>query len=75
MPGSAFGDTMYAEFQTGQQQQENVDFTKPDFHELYDTTKDAWMMNNLYNSTAAATLNNMHNKLHQFFTCAGDACP
>jgi hypothetical protein len=34
MPGSAFGDSAYMEFQTGNQQDTDIDFQTPDFHEL-----------------------------------------
>ena len=56
MPGSEFGDSAYMEFKTGDQNTEDVTFTNPDFYELYDTSNDPWMMDNLYNGTSAATL-------------------
>jgi hypothetical protein len=35
MSGSTFGNTLYAEFETGVQgaNGKNIDFSKPDFHE------------------------------------------
>jgi hypothetical protein len=63
------------EFQTGLQQKEDITFEKPDFYELYDTAKDPWMMNNTYNSTDHGTISAMHDQLHVFASCAGDACP
>ena len=75
MPGSEFGDTAYMEFQTGNQDTEDVDFATPDFFELYDTAADPWMMKNKYSATPAATLAAMHAKLREFASCAGDACP
>ena len=77
MPGSALGDTLYVEFQHGNADQGPVNFSASsiNFHEVYDVAADKWQMHNLYNSTAPATLQAMHTKLHAFFDCAGDACP
>lgn len=75
MPGSEFGDTMYAEFQTGNQNSKNIDFSNPDFYEFYNVTVDPWMMHNQYNNTPAATLQKHHTALIEFAHCAGDACP
>ena len=77
MPGSALGDTLYVEFQHGNADQGPVNFSAAsiNFHEVYDVAADKWQMHNLYNSTAPATLQAMHTKLHAFFDCAGDACP
>ena len=75
MPGSAFGDTLYAEFQTGEQNVADVNFTAVDFVEAYDAAADPWMMRNLANSTPAASLAAMSAELHRWFACAGDACP
>jgi hypothetical protein len=75
MPGSQFGDTMYAEFETGDLNRAEINFTKVDFHELYNSTADPWQMQNLYNSTSATTLTALHDALRVFASCAGDACP
>lgn len=75
MPGSEFGDTMYAEFQTGNQNNADVDFANPDFHELYNCTADPWQMQNLYNETSSNTLTALHSALRVFASCSGDACP
>ena len=73
MPGSEFGDTLYAEFQTAPKAQ--TVFDKPDFYEYYDNAKDKWQMDNLYNSTDGATLKALAAKLHAFYDCSGDNCP
>ena len=73
MPGSEFGDTLYAEFQTAPKAQ--TVFDKPDFYEYYDNAKDKWQMDNLYKSTDAATLKALAAKLHAFYDCSGDNCP
>jgi hypothetical protein len=51
MAGSVFGDSLYAEFQTGNLALEEISFSadKVDFIELYNCTADSWQMNNLYN--------------------------
>jgi hypothetical protein len=63
------------EFQKGMQNTEDINFKTPDFYELYDTANDPWMMKNVHNSTDSATTNAMHDQLHVFASCAGDACP
>lgn len=75
MADSAFGNTMYAEFQTGNLNKGPIEFTTPDFYEFYDVSNDTWMMNNLYNHTSRATIQAHHDALQTFFTCAGDTCP
>jgi len=73
--GGEFGNTLYAEYQTGDQQQQPINFDRLDFHELYNGDSDVWQMDNLYNKTSADALVKLHNKLRAWFTCEGDACP
>ena len=72
----AYGDTLYAEFQNGNADKAAVSFSAAaiNFHEYYDVSADKWHMHNLFNTTAPATLQALHAKLHTAFSCAGDAC-
>lgn len=83
MEGSAMGNTLYAEYQSGFLNQswthmKDIDFTTVDFVEYYNVSNDPWQMDNLHKSTAAAdpaTIEELHLKVHAWYNCAGDACP
>lgn len=81
MLGSEFGDTLYAEYQSGSQiAAPGIDFSAPDFIELFNVTADKWMMNNLYDNRAPpaaqkARVARQHAELHRWFECAGASCP
>jgi N-acetylglucosamine-6-sulfatase len=77
MAGPRFGDTLYAEFQTGEQNDVNIDFKTVSFVEYFNTTADPWMMTNLAAGSAApaSTLAKLKNELHKWYACASDACP
>merc|ERR1712048_1284439 len=75
MAGSEFGDTSYAEYQTGNQGNQDISFDNVDFVEHFNLEKDTWQMDNLWNKTEKATLDKLHNKLHSWFQCKGDSCP
>ena len=72
--GSRFGNTLYAEFATGDQTQTEIDFKTLSFKEYYELDTDPWMMDNKIhdNTTPVAALSAA---LHEFFNCQGDACP
>ena len=74
MAGSRFGNTLYVEFETGDQMQTNIQFKNLSFVEYYDLDKDAWMMDNAIDapSTPKAAL---AAELHKWYDCQGDACP
>jgi hypothetical protein len=76
MAGSRFGNTLYAEFMTGNQMQEEIDFATHNltFTEFYEMDSDPWMMQNKAEdaTTPAAALSAA---LHVFYDCAGDTCP
>jgi len=86
MPDSQFGDQTYAEFQSGNQKQANIDFSEVDFVENYNNTADPWQLNNLasnsngsvrdWTSTDSATQRTakLHEVLRKWYTCAGDSC-
>merc|ERR1711920_491629 len=48
MQGSEFGDTSYAEYQTGRQFLHNIKFDNVDFVEYFNLTADHWQMQNLW---------------------------
>lgn len=76
MEGSAFGDVSYAEYQTGNQGEADIDFTKVDFVEFFNLTADSWQMNNMWNDTiTAATQAALHKSLRSWYGCQGDSCP
>lgn len=75
MAGSEFGDTSYAEYQTGNQAHGDISFDKVDFVEYFNLTEDNWQMNNLWNKTQAATLDRLHAKVRRWYQCQGDSCP
>ena len=76
MPSSQHGDVSYSEFQTGLQQKANIQFDKVDFVEYFNVTADNWQMNNLWkHEDAQAEQKILHDKLHQWFQCAGETCP
>jgi len=72
---SEFGDTSYAEYQTGNQQKANIDFDNIDFVEYFSLSEDPWQMNNLWKKGDNATQSKLHDKLQVWFTCRGDSCP
>jgi len=91
MPWSTFGDTLYVEYETGQQITQDVNFSKIDFIEYFNATVDPWMMKNLhpkpdmpsfsssFSSTSSSPILQKFEKLHEqvqaWFHCEGDACP
>jgi hypothetical protein len=77
MAGSEFGDTSYAEYQTGNQQGKTggIEFDEVDFVEYFNLTSDNWQMNNLHKTAPNTTQQLLHDKLHKWFQCRGDSCP
>jgi len=75
MPGSELGDTLYAEFETGDQKESNLEFIKPDFIEYYNHSSDPWQMNNLHKAATPTMMQALHKKVHRWFNCAGSSCP
>ncbi|KAL1515903.1 hypothetical protein AB1Y20_002517 [Prymnesium parvum] len=74
--GSPFGDSLYAEFQAGQQDVPAIDFCAPPIHiELFNITQDPWQMDNLHSSASAALERKLRGKLHSWLTCQGATCP
>ena len=78
LKGSAAGNSLYAEYQTGDQRNKNIEFDAVDFREYYDMDKDPWQMNNLLNSTSTPSTPvpaSLKAELDTFFKCAGSTCP
>lgn len=81
MPGSAFGDTLYAEYATGDQRKAAIDFSKVGFFEWFNVTHDQWLMHNLYQNGANSTVPGeqgtgpLHAAAQRWLRCAGASCP
>lgn len=75
MPTSSFGNTLYAEYQMGEQSIADVNFAAVDFHEYHNLTADPWQMHNAYSSLDPSTSRALHEKLQQWFNCRGAECP
>lgn len=71
----ASSDFLYAEFATGQQDEHDVTFDPPDFHELYDMAADPWSLHNVYGTAPNATRDALRARLRRWFECAGKDCP
>ena len=75
----AFGDSLYAEFQTGHPNghvdNDHVDFSSPRWVELFNVTRDPWQMNNTYATTGSALRNLLQRKLRTWLECTGVTCP
>lgn len=79
--GSTAGrsNVLYAEFQTGSQRTADVNFSSPDFRELYDMDTDPWSMNNLVygphaQAGAIGEVPQLHAALMAWYSCAGKDC-
>ena len=73
---SQFGDTSYAEYQTGNQGNADIDFSAVDFVEYFNLTADPWQMDNLWkHGMSNETQQLLHEKLHRWFRCQGGECP
>jgi len=77
LDGVAGADVLYAEFQRGDLSTgKDVAFDDVDFTEYYDTAADPWQLSNLAErADTAAARAKLHTRLHEWFGCAGDACP
>lgn len=76
MPGSSVGDVLYAEYQTGNQINTDINFSAVDFVELFDVGGgDIWLMNNLANKSSSLPVDQLKADVAKWYNCAGDACP
>jgi len=64
-------NTLYAEFQTGDQAVANIDFDKIDSVEFYDLSSDPWQMRNLAPGQVPSGL---HERVQRWYRCAGASC-
>ncbi len=53
----------------------NIDFTKVDFVEYYNSSTDPWQMKNLHKTAPKDTLSALHEKVQSWYHCKGDECP
>eukprot|EP01051_Picozoa_sp_SAG22_P005309 SAG22_NODE_311_length_12629_cov_20.911891_4_plen_164_part_00 len=74
MAGSEFGNTLYAEFATGDAGFMDINFTNLSFVEFYEMETDPWMMKNKIGE-ASTPKDKLHAELHRWFGCAGASCP
>mmetsp|Transcript_146131 Transcript_146131/g.207128 ORF Transcript_146131/g.207128 Transcript_146131/m.207128 type:complete len:535 (+) Transcript_146131:75-1679(+) len=78
MPGSKYGNFLYAEFQwaNGTNYGEgNVDFKSPFIFEAFDMDADPWQMNNIYDSLNESMKASLHASVHAWLDCQGGTCP
>lgn len=75
MSGSDFGNTLYAEFQTGEQSKAAVQFDAVDFFEYYNVKNDPWQLANDYKTLDPKISSALHKKVQRWFQCEGDNCP
>merc|ERR1712048_1179875 len=68
MAGSEFGDTSYAEYQTGNQGKADIAFDAIDFVEYFNLTADTWQMHNLWKTGSQAAQAELSRKLRVWFT-------
>jgi len=73
MPWSDYGDSLYAEFQEGNQFFRDIDFSNISFTEMYKIDTDPWQMNNLAYEPST-DMSEIHKDLHAWFECAGETC-
>jgi len=68
--------TLYAEFQSGNELNEDIKFDAVDFVEHYHVGKDTWQMHNLHSDSSLSPKREVLSKrLHEWFLCAGSTCP
>ena len=76
MAGSEFGNTLFAEFQTGTQSSKtDINFASPDFREYYELDTDPWELDNKFDGLAQARKDALRAELHRWMDCAGASCP
>ena len=78
LPSVCCAALRYYRYQTGNQADGpyGINFTRTDFVEFFNLTRDTWQMNNLWHDPAtSATQQELRTKLHAWFACAGDNCP
>eukprot|EP00939_MAST-03C_sp_MAST-3C-sp1_P003316 g3316.t1 len=67
--------TLYVEYAEGNQSKADINFSRPDFYELFHSTGDMWQMENVVNATDEASVRELHDDLAAWFRCAGSSCP
>jgi N-acetylglucosamine-6-sulfatase len=69
------GNTVYAEFETGDLTNSSVNFDKINFREYYNLDEDPWQMKNKATSMSKEVSGKFHSRLHEWLKCAGNSCP
>eukprot|EP00971_Amphidinium_carterae_P060137 1190096-Amphidinium_carterae.1 len=67
-------DSVFMQYQSGNQGEADINFTTVDFEEYYDIDKDPWQMNNLA-VQSPPELVEMRQRLQMWMSCAGSTCP
>jgi len=68
--------TVYAEYQTGNENLGDIKFDKIDFVEHFHVAKDPWQMINLVkNASLDEERKELHAKVHLWLQCSGVSCP
>jgi len=67
-------NSLYAEFQTGNQLVSDVDFQHVDSVEYYDLSLDPWQLQNRAHELPAETHDWFHKRLQSWYECAGLSC-
>ena len=65
---------LYAEFASGDQGKQDVDFDTTSFIEIYNVSNDPWMMKNLRNVIPVTTRIWLHRLLRDWYACKGNSC-
>merc|ERR1712032_369021 len=68
-------NVVYAEYQTGDQSTENVEFDNVTFVEYYDLATDHVQLKNKAKSAPKEEMQPLSDRVHTWFRCAGKACP
>jgi N-acetylglucosamine-6-sulfatase len=72
--GSKFGNSLYVEFETGNQNKKDINFKNRSFVEYFELDSDPWMMKNVA-KVAGKPVEELHEELMKWFTCKGSTCP
>ena len=72
---NATSNLLYIKYQEGNQNLGNIDFSNPDFIEIFDLTTDPWMTTNLYStSSSTKTFSFEDSALMAYYKCAQEGC-
>eukprot|EP00930_Biecheleria_cincta_P015223 TRINITY_DN12775_c0_g1_i2.p1 TRINITY_DN12775_c0_g1~~TRINITY_DN12775_c0_g1_i2.p1 ORF type:complete len:587 (-),score=86.87 TRINITY_DN12775_c0_g1_i2:20-1537(-) len=67
-------NNLYAEFHTGNQAVQNIDFQRVDFVEYYDLSRDPWQQHNLADKIPSEAHAWFSKRLRNWYECSGPTC-